>query len=226
MPIPKKPRPETGLSRREQAVEDRRFESQRKYAHVSEEARTRAEKLYKSGKFLCSEAVFTVVNDHLGQPADPRMVQMASGFPVGIGMSGCLCGAVAGGVMALGLKYGREEAGQAMSDDMFPMSAELHDRFQKRNCSTCCRKLIKNLEFGSRDHIRQCIRLTGEVAADVVDLIENGVEGHHAVASNECDGCPPEQEPEKGGKIAAMKGVIGQSLKQKMAGLSALVNGS
>ena len=222
MPIPKKPRPETGLSRREQAIEDRRFESQRKYAHISEEARKRAEKLYKSGKFLCSEAVFTVVNDHLGRPADPGMVRMASGFPVGIGMSGCLCGAVAGGVMALGLKYGREEAGEKMQDDMFPMSAELHDRFQKRNCSTCCRKLIKNLEFGSRDHVRQCIRLTGEVAADVVDLIENGVEGYHAAAKEDCTGCPSDHHQEKSGRIAAMK----HAMKQKMSGLSALISSS
>ena len=222
MPIPKKPRPETGLSRREQAIEDRRFESRRKYAHISEEARKRAEKLYKSGKFLCSEAVFTVVNDHLGQPADPGMVRMASGFPVGIGMSGCLCGAVAGGVMALGLRHGREEAGKKVPDDMFPLSAELHDRFQKRNCSTCCRKLIKDLEFGSRDHIKQCIRLTGEVAADVVDLIENGVEGYHVAAKEDCSGCPSDPEPETVGRIAAMK----QAMKQKISGLSALVGGS
>jgi C_GCAxxG_C_C family probable redox protein len=32
---------------------------------------------------------------------------MASGFPVGIGGSGCTCGAIAGGVMAIGMFFGR-----------------------------------------------------------------------------------------------------------------------
>ena len=223
MPIPKKPRPNTLLSRREQSEEDRRLEAQRQYADVSEEARRRAEKLYKSGKFLCSEAVYTVVNDYLGQPADPRMVKMASGFPVGIGMSGCLCGAVAGGVMTLGLQYGREEAGEKMSDDMFPISAELHDRFQKRNGSTCCRKLIRNLEFGSSKHIQQCIRLTGEVAADAVDLIENGVEGYRPDVSESCSGCPPEEVQERVARVTSIKEATQKMFQRKMSGLIAMV---
>ncbi|MET4692952.1 C-GCAxxG-C-C family protein [Endozoicomonas lisbonensis] len=190
MPLPKKHKPASSLSKREQAIEDRRLERMRQYDDISETARKKAETLYRKRQFLCSEAVFTTVNDHLGQPADPRMVKMASGFPVGIGMSGCLCGAVAGGVMALGLEHGREQKGEKLSDDIFPLSSELHDRFQKRNGSTCCRKLIKHVEFGSREHIRQCIRLTGEVAADVVDLIEHGITEPADKALSDCSDCP------------------------------------
>ena len=191
MPLPKKQKPASALSKREQAIEDRRLEKLRQYDDISEAARTKAEQLYKKRKFLCSEAVFTVVNDHLGQPADSQMVKVASGFPVGIGMSGCLCGAVAGGVMALGLKHGREQAGEKLSEDIFPLSSELHDRFQKRNGSTCCRKLIRHVEFGSSDHIKQCIRLTGEVAADVVDLMENGItQPEQEPVNSGCERCP------------------------------------
>ena len=35
---------------------------------------------------------------------------MASGFPVGIGGSGCTCGAIAGGIMALGMVFGRKRS--------------------------------------------------------------------------------------------------------------------
>jgi hypothetical protein len=35
---------------------------------IIREARERAENLYRNGDFLCSEAVFTVINDYLGQP--------------------------------------------------------------------------------------------------------------------------------------------------------------
>ena len=35
---------------------------------------------------------------------------MASGFPVGMGGSGCTCGAVVGGIMAIGMFFGRVQA--------------------------------------------------------------------------------------------------------------------
>lgn len=40
-------------------------------------ARERAEELYRSGQFLCSEAVFTVANDHLGRPLPEETVRLA-----------------------------------------------------------------------------------------------------------------------------------------------------
>ncbi len=133
-------------------------------------ARAKAEEMYRSGQFLCSEAVFLVANEFLGHRVPDDMVRLASGFPVGMGMAGCTCGALAGGVMALGLKYGRTTAG-APTPGMFEAAKELHDRFLARRRSACCRVLIRNLEFGSPEHIRQCIAITGEVAADVIELL-------------------------------------------------------
>ena len=135
-----------------------------------EVARLKAEELYRSGQFLCSEAVFLVANEFLGKPVPDDMVRLASGFPVGMGLAGCACGAVTGGVMALGLKYGRTQPG-AQTPGMFEASKELHDRFLARRRSTCCRVLIHKFEFGSPEHIRQCITITGEVAADVIELL-------------------------------------------------------
>lgn len=192
MPLPKRTQPNFHLPAKEQAEVNRQMERQRVYSEVSELTRKNAESLYRKGKFFCSEAVFTSVNEYLGYPADAHMVKMASGFPVGIGMAGCLCGAVSGGVMALGLKHGREKPGQFMSEEMFPLSAELYDRFQRRNCTTCCRKLIKKMEFGSKEHKEQCIKFTGEVAADVIDLIENGVTfPKPRPEQDDCSGCEP-----------------------------------
>ena len=74
-----------------------------------EEARQTAESYFKRGEFYCSESVITTINEMLDQPFEPKLAKLASGFPIGIGKSGCLCGAVSGGVMALGLAYGREK---------------------------------------------------------------------------------------------------------------------
>ncbi len=136
-----------------------------------EAARAKAEEYYRSGQFLCSEAVFHVANEYLGKPLPDETVRLASGFPVGIGMAGCTCGALAGGAMALGLKYGRSQPGVA-TPGMFEAAKELHDRFKARRRSVCCRALIRRFEFGSPDHLAQCIAITGEVAADVIELLD------------------------------------------------------
>lgn len=126
--------------------------------------------MYRTGQFLCSEAVLLVANEHLGKPMPDEIVKLASGFPVGMGSAGCVCGAISGGVMALGLKYGRTEPG-ATTPGMFEASKELHDRFKARRGSACCRVLIRKFEMGSPEHIQQCTEITGEVAADVIELL-------------------------------------------------------
>ncbi len=136
-----------------------------------ETARHKAEEFYRSGQFLCSEAVFLVANEFLGRPVPDDMVRLASGFSVGMGKAGCSCGALTGGVMALGLKYGRSTPGAA-TPGMFEAAKELHDRFKARRQCVCCRALIRKFEFGSPEHIEQCITITGEVAADVVELLQ------------------------------------------------------
>lgn len=137
---------------------------------IINDSKERAESFYRDGDYLCSEAVFTVVNDYLGRPLPPDAVMMASGFPVGIGTAGCACGALSGGVMALGLKFGRTVP-RAEMPDMFRVSKELHDEFKKKFRSTCCRALIKKFEFGDAEHIKQCVYITGQVAEMVMKKI-------------------------------------------------------
>jgi C_GCAxxG_C_C family probable redox protein len=135
-----------------------------------DQARSKAEELYRSGQYLRSEAVFLVANEYLGRPVPDETVRLASGFPVGMGTAGCACGALTGGIMALGLLFGRTTPGQSMPG-MFEASKELHDRFKARRGRTCCRVLIRKFEFGSPEHLEQCIAITGEVAADVIELL-------------------------------------------------------
>ena len=69
--------------------------------HINK-AKSTAEEFLRTGGYNCSEAVFTVINDYLNNPMPKEAVCLASGFPVGMGTAGCTCGALAGGVMALG----------------------------------------------------------------------------------------------------------------------------
>lgn len=151
------------------------MEKERKEKLIAE-TRATAEDYFRRGDFFCSESVLTTINNALEQPFDPAIVKMASGFPIGIGKSKCLCGAVSGGVMALGLAYGREEAGEEMPES-FPNNAELHDYIIEEYGSTCCRVLTRNFDdFKSQERAEHCIQITGEVAAWVMEnFIDNGV---------------------------------------------------
>lgn len=61
-----------------------------------------AENMFRRGEYYCSEAVIASIKQNFDLDMPDEMIAMASGFPVGIGRSKCVCGAVSGGVMALG----------------------------------------------------------------------------------------------------------------------------
>ena len=138
------------------------------------EIRKIAEGYFERGEFFCSEAVVKTINDELGKPFSDEVTKLASGFPIGVGKSGCLCGAVSGGVMALGMVYGRCH-GEAMNADMFKHAADLHDRIKELYKSTCCRVMTRNFEFQSPERKAHCIKITGEVTAYIAEkLIDDG----------------------------------------------------
>jgi len=131
---------------------------------IIKEVREKAEGYFQRGEFFCSEAVVHTINELLGWPYPEEVVKMASGFPIGIGKSGCLCGAISGGVMALGMAYGRVYK-EPMPEKMFPAASALHDYIKNLYGSTCCRVLIRNYEFTSPERKSHCVKITGEVAA-------------------------------------------------------------
>jgi C_GCAxxG_C_C family probable redox protein len=136
-----------------------------------------SEELYRNGTYFCSESVVQTINELLGKPFDPSVVKLASGFPIGMGKAGCLCGAVSGGQMALGMVYGRVE-GEAMQEKMFELSKGLHDYIKSEYKSTCCRVITREWagdDFKSAERKNHCITITGKVARWVAnELIESG----------------------------------------------------
>lgn len=130
-----------------------------------------AEGYYRDGDFYCSEAIVKTIKDEFQLPITDEIIAAASGFPVGIGGSGCSCGALTGGIMALGLFFGRTKAKDKKVNNMMALAKELHELFRKRHKSLCCRVLTTGMKLGSRKHMDQCISLTGEVAEEVAKMI-------------------------------------------------------
>lgn len=131
-----------------------------------------AEDLFRGG-FFCSEAVISSIRTNFELDVPEEVVAMASGFPVGIGRSKCLCGAVSGGVMTLGLLFGRTVQNDPQVEKTMALSKELHDYFKVANGknSLCCRVLTKEFDMGKGEHKEQCIYFTGLVAEKVAQII-------------------------------------------------------
>ncbi|MGE5398316.1 MAG: C-GCAxxG-C-C family protein [Chitinophagales bacterium] len=130
-----------------------------------------AEDYYRNGDFYCSEAIVKTIRDEFELKLPDEIIAMASGFPVGMGGSGCTCGAVSGGVMALGLFFGRTKAKDEKVDKAMALSKELHDLFKSKHKALCCRKLTRKMTLGSPEHMEQCIAFTGEVAEETARII-------------------------------------------------------
>ncbi|MCD7990518.1 MAG: C-GCAxxG-C-C family protein [Clostridia bacterium] len=131
-----------------------------------------AEDLFRGG-FFCSEAVVSSIRSNFEMDVPEEVIAMASGFPIGIGRSKCLCGAVSGGVMAIGLVFGRTVQKDPQVEQTLALSKELHDWFKAANGKNalCCRILTKEFDMGAGEHKEQCIHFTGLVAGKVAEMI-------------------------------------------------------
>lgn len=125
----------------------------------------RAENLYLTGQLLCSEAVLAVMNRGLGGGLPEGMdIRLASALPVGLGNSGCTCGALSGAALAVGLFLGRDRPGALNGKQAMPAANLLHDRFKGLFGSTCCRVLKQKAKHNPKGHFKQCARITGQAA--------------------------------------------------------------
>jgi C_GCAxxG_C_C family probable redox protein len=131
-----------------------------------------AEELFRGG-FFCSEAVVSSIHSNFELDLPKEIIAMASGFPVGIGRSKCLCGAVSGGVMALGIFFGRTVQKDVKVEKNLEVAKELHDYFKVANGKNvlCCRILTKEFDMASGEHKEQCIHFTGLVAGKVAEIV-------------------------------------------------------
>jgi C_GCAxxG_C_C family probable redox protein len=96
-------------------------------------------RFYAGKGFLCSEAVLLAIGDWFGVQND-LIPKIATGFGAGVGGCGLVCGAVSGGIMALGLKFGRNEP-KKQDRPSYWYAMELLKRFEREFGHVTCREL-------------------------------------------------------------------------------------
>jgi C_GCAxxG_C_C family probable redox protein len=132
----------------------------------------RAKNLYLSGRLFCSEAVLVALNTGLGGGIpDDVAIRLASALPVGLGGSGCVCGALSGAALAVGLFLGRSQPGSPDAMEALKAAGLVHERFKNMFGATCCRVLTKKVKGNSKLHFEQCAGLTGRAATMAAIII-------------------------------------------------------
>lgn len=139
------------------------------------EIRKKAEELFRTGKYYCSEAVMSALRDAFFPNLPGYVISSVSGFPVGMGGSGCACGAVTGAVSALGLIFGRESTSDvSASAHCMQLARELHEIFTAKHRVICCRVLSRGTEHagpGEPHKAAHCIEMTGDAAEAAARII-------------------------------------------------------
>lgn len=134
-----------------------------------------AEELFRSGGFFCSEAIVASIKKNIAPEMPGQLISAASGFPVGVGGSKCICGAISGAVICLGYFFGRTESASSpdpKSQKCMALVYELQDSFRKNhNGVLCCSVLTQGMDMGSEKLKEQCISFTGEMAAKTAEIL-------------------------------------------------------
>lgn len=140
------------------------------------QVRQDAEELFRAGGFYCSEAIIYSIRKNIDPDMPDGVIRAASGFPVGIGKSKCVCGAVSGAVLAIGYFFGRSEPTNPKdpaSVKCLELANEVQQRFRDARTRhvLCCNIHTHGMDMASGEHKAQCVSFTGEMAANAADII-------------------------------------------------------
>jgi len=136
------------------------------------------------GGLICAESVLTAVLEAADVAADDFAPQIATAFGGGVGR--CreeMCGALAGGLMALGMLQGRAQADESW-DGIASRAAEFREKVRAITGHTRCKDILDAL--GPQENLEKCKRFTASTAGILHDLLQRPGE---AGAAQQCGCC-------------------------------------
>jgi len=135
---------------------------------VREEAEKKAFDYFQSG-FHCAESILKTIMELFAKEPSSDIPKVASGFGGGIGKTReDVCGALTGGVIALGCLFGRMKPGEDFQD-AWELSSEFRKRFIDKFGSANCQTILKG--FGEQENNIKCKRLTSNAAGMLSEII-------------------------------------------------------
>lgn len=134
-----------------------------------EEVEKKAFDYFQSG-FHCAESISKAIVELYAAEPSSEVPQVASGFSGGIGGTHEeACGALTGGIVAIGCLFGRMEPGKDIQAAK-GLAAEFRNRFAEEFGATNCQVLLDGL--GEQENALKCKGLTATAAGLLSELLE------------------------------------------------------
>jgi C_GCAxxG_C_C family probable redox protein len=110
-------------------------------------------------KFLsgynCAQSVLNAFRDESNLPEETAL-KIACGLGAGMGRKQEVCGAVTGGILVIGAKYGRGAKDDRTAQDLtYTKIRDLMDQFAEKHGTFICRKLLSGCELTTPEGQKQ-----------------------------------------------------------------------
>lgn len=143
---------------------------------MNEETVLRSKQLFESG-YGCAESVLLAVCESLNIES-VLIPRIASGFCGGVANTNGMCGAVVGGILALNIVFGRDNANESKEIN-YQKVQQFQQMFSKKFGSTTCPELTDcdlsteagHQKFKQLTMSQKCTDFTGEATRMVLELI-------------------------------------------------------
>jgi C_GCAxxG_C_C family probable redox protein len=96
---------------------------------------------FRDEGYNCSQSVLLTMAEHWKCKND-LIPKVATAFGGGMGRCGSVCGALTGGLMAIGIRYGTNEPSAEKRSRAYELAETFYRQFEKQNRSVMCRELI------------------------------------------------------------------------------------
>lgn len=128
--------------------------------------------------YNCAQSVLLAMQEfwNVENPLEPKV---ASAFGGGIGRRGSLCGALMGGVIAIGLRYGTNKPIVEEREKAYSLALRFYNQFKKGCGGVLCRDLIgydlansKELEDARNSNVfmDKCVHFIEKTVEILIDL--------------------------------------------------------
>ena len=97
------------------------------------------------GGYNCAQAVLLALTEHITPETKNEVIpKIAAGFGSGMGGCGSVCGSLIGGVMAVGIEYGSNDADPKKRAQANKYAQKLYRQFEQQHGCVLCKELKTN----------------------------------------------------------------------------------
>ncbi len=149
----------------------------------------RVAELFMDKNKCCSEAVLQALLEHYSIPFTEDDIILAAGFGGGVGGCGCVCGTLAGSVIAVGMLFkgekvildlveGDEKEKKKWKDSYVSkyLSNHIHSHFKEFHTVACCKVITKKVAHDAKVRKEFCKTLNHEVVEHAINVIDDYIE--------------------------------------------------